>query len=419
MRTHSQIVSDMEPDTVMVTEVRPKYSRTEVCSQQFKLDGFELFTNVDEDATGRGVAIYVVDHLLANVNLIYIGIVNKESIWLEFTNGVNSKAILGCVYRSPSSTSDDDAKLHNILAELSNLNAANLLIMGDFNHPEIDWESTTTDRNSNHSSQHFIDAVRDAYLYQQVTQPTRHRHGQKSNLLDLVLTSSEDTISNLEYHAGIGLSDHLVLSCNLNVKHNRLKEGTSRWNYHKGDYDTMNAKLQAIDWSSKLHDLNTEEAWSYFSSALRNEMDTHIPKSIPKRNKRRKIWMTKEVTAKHRKKQRAWKKYKESGNRWDYVRATNEKNELTMMTRNLCRDFERNLAMNVKQNPKAFWRYCKSKLKNRSKLGDLKTSDGSLTSDDVTKAELLNQYFVSVFTNEDTTYIPDMAAKYNSPDDVV
>ena len=28
----------------------------------------------------------------------------------------------------------------------------------------------------------------------------------------------------------------------------------------------------------------------------------------------------------------------------------------TMMTINLCRDFEYNLARNVKQNPKAFWR---------------------------------------------------------------
>jgi len=79
-----------------------------------------------------------------------------------------------------------------------------------------------------------------------------------------------------------------------------------------------------------------------------------------------------------------------------------KKTQLTMMTRNLCRDFEYNLARNVKQNSKAFWRYCKSKMKNRSKLGDLKTADGKLTGDDETKAELLNSFFVSVFTHENT-----------------
>ncbi|KAK2165457.1 hypothetical protein LSH36_50g07027 [Paralvinella palmiformis] len=41
-------------------------------------------------------------------------------------------------------------------------------------------------------------------------------------------------------------------------------------------------------------------------------MEKHIPKSVPKKNKRRKIWMTKEVTAKYRKKQLAWKKYKDT-----------------------------------------------------------------------------------------------------------
>ena len=60
-------------------------------------------------------------------------------------------------------------------------------------------------------------------------------------------------------------------------------------------------------------------------------------------------------------------------------------------------------ARNVKQNPKAFWRYCRSKIKNRSKLGDLKMADGKLTGDDdETKADLLNSFFASVFTHENT-----------------
>ena len=66
-------------------------------------------------------------------------------------------------------------------------NAVDLVIMGDLNHPEIDWESVTTEKSINHSSQHFIDAIRDAYLYQHVTQPTRYRHSQNPNFLDLIL----------------------------------------------------------------------------------------------------------------------------------------------------------------------------------------------------------------------------------------
>lgn len=409
------IVSDMEPDIVMVTEMRPKYSREEVCCQQYKLEGFELFSNVDDANVGRGIGIYVADHLATKVNLVNMDSEYRDSIWLEMTTGAGGKVTLGCVYRSPSSTPDDDAKLHNMLGKLSSLNTAEVIIMGDFNHPDIDWETITTNRSTSHSSQHFIDAVRDAYLHQHVSQPTRYRHGQTPHLLDLILSSSENAINNVECHAGIGLSDHLVISCTIEVMQNRLTEGNPRYNYNKGNYDTMNEELLEIDWTNKLDALNFEDAWSYFSTTLEQMIASHIPKSTPRKNKRRKIWMTKEVAAKHRKKQRAWKRYKETGNRWDYIRATNEKNELTLMTRNLCRDFEYNLAENIKKNPKAFWRYCKSKLKNRSRLGDLKSTDGTLTSDDKAKAELLNEYFVSVFTKEDTTEVPDLPHKQQTP----
>ena len=135
-------------------------------------------------------------------------------------------------------------------------------------------------------------------------------------------------------------------------------------------------------------------------------MRKHIPTTIPKKDKRRKIWMTREATAKHTRKQQAWNKYKQTRDHDDYIRATTEKNEFITMTRNLCRDFERKLACSLNENPKDFWRYCKSKLKNKSGLGDMQQVNGNLTSDDREKAELLNTYFTSVFTREDTSVIP-------------
>jgi len=77
------------------------------------------------------------------------------------------------------------------------------------------------------------------------------------------------------------------------------------------------------------------------------------------------------------------------------------------MTRNLCREFEKDIAKNIKSDPKAFWRYTNSKLKSRPNLGDLVDEDGKLTSDDNKKAELLNN-FTSVFTQEDTSKIPKL-----------
>ena len=85
--------------------------------------------------------------------------------------------------------------------------------------------------------------------------------------------------------------------------------------------------------------------------------------------------------------------------------------------RNLSRDFEHNMASNLKHNPKAFWSHCKSKLKNRSDLktdlSDLKTEGGN---QNIPKGDLLNQYFASVFIQDNKDNIPDIAEKYHRPD---
>ena len=80
----------------------------------------------------------------------------------------------------------------------------------------------------------------------------------------------------------------------------------------------------------------------------------------------------------------------------------------------LCRDFEHDLARNLKTNPKAFWRYTNIKLNNKPKLGDLKQEDGSYIQDDQTKAQLLNTFFSSVFTRANTESMPTIAPRHDN-----
>ena len=57
-------------------------------------------------------------------------------------------------------------------------------------------------------------------------------------------------------------------------------------------------------------------------------------------------------------------------------------------------------------NPKAFWSYAKSRLKTRSKIDELILVDGSRAQTDKDIANALNDFFSSVFTEEDLRYIP-------------
>ena len=74
--------------------------------------------------------------------------------------------------------------------------------------------------------------------------------------------------------------------------------------------------------------------------------------------------------------------------------------------RNAVREFEKQIAGEAKRNPKAFYRYARSKMKTKSTVGDLERLDGTMADTDVQKAEVLNSFFASVFTTEGEGDIP-------------
>ena len=74
--------------------------------------------------------------------------------------------------------------------------------MGDFNFPHINWNTYDSDA----ASVSFINLVMDNYLSQYVKEPTR-----ESNLLDLVLTSEEAMVENVEVLEHLGNSDHNIV----------------------------------------------------------------------------------------------------------------------------------------------------------------------------------------------------------------
>jgi len=82
-----------------------------------------------------------------------------------------------------------------------------------------------------------------------------------------------------------------------------------------------------------------------------------IPTSKLSKERRKKLWMNREALAMHRKKRKAWKQYKLTKSDADHIRACQVKNELSKLTRLLCKEFEKDLAQSVKCGPEAFWRY--------------------------------------------------------------
>jgi len=99
--------------------------------------------------------------------------------------------LIGIVYHSLSSSGIHNSRL--ILSAIRSINDLNsccqALLIGDFNVPGTNWENLDYTGNVSSLAADLLDATIDAYLYQNVTDFTHHRSGQKSSILDLVFIS--------------------------------------------------------------------------------------------------------------------------------------------------------------------------------------------------------------------------------------
>ena len=73
--------------------------------------------------------------------------------------------------------------------------------------------------------------------------------------------------------------------------------------------------------------------------------------------------------------------------------------------------YEKEIALQAKKNPKAFYKYVNSKVKTRGSIGNLASESGGIISEDGQKAQAFNDAFASVFTREDLINVPAVEAR--------
>ena len=202
-------ITVIKPDIVCLNEVCPKNSRFDVQEEQLNIEGYYIMHSGFEH---RGTCIYIANHLSATQTKL--GSDFEESVWCEIL--INSeKILLGCIYRSPSSSVENNKSLNELLDHLPSIQHDHLVMVGDFNFKEIDWKNKIVRASESHPATDFYDKTNDLFLTQHVHEPTRFRDGQIPSVLDLLFTSSDDMVENLTIGPPIGLSDHVVLKFSL------------------------------------------------------------------------------------------------------------------------------------------------------------------------------------------------------------
>ncbi len=192
----------------------------------------------------------------------------------------NDKLLVGCVYRSPNANNVYNSNVNKFISKITQMKYSHILILGDFNYPDISWDTwTTNSNNENDINNLFLNAVKDSYMSQHVDQPTRIRGSQVPSLIDLVLTNEPGMVNNVEIQSPLGASDHGLLAFTFYCYNVRPKNAPLKYQFSRGDYCSMKQDISTTKWNEVFSpDDSVDELWKKFSKVVQESMAKHIPK---------------------------------------------------------------------------------------------------------------------------------------------
>ena len=282
--------------------------------------------------------------------------------------------------------------------------------MGDFNLPKINWHGQWSGDYNNE----FLESLRDSYLSQMVNKPTRCREGQTPNVLDLIIVNDELMISDIDHICPVGNSDHETLFFNLYIQYKARVENDYKYNFKLGNFNAMREEMGSINWLF-LNESNVNDCWNAIKEQLLSCMDKYIPKVKKGGRQAKPLWMNNKTMKAIKKKYAFYKRYLNTRDGLDYQRHIKMRNKSNRLVKMSKKEYEKSIAKNCKSNNKIFWKYVNFKLKTNVGVSTLISNTGNIAVNDHDKANVLNSYFSSVFTDEDLESIPtlDEAEKSN------
>ena len=151
-------VTKEKPDIVGITET---WAYEDIQDSEISVNGYTLLRKdrvVGDKLRGGGVALYIKEEFNVVIRDDLTEVDFPECIWGNIEIG-GEKTLVGVCYRPPANNKTSDEAMYKLLTKASR---ETVLIMGDFNFPELDWERPETLEDS-HA---FVECINDNFLFQ-------------------------------------------------------------------------------------------------------------------------------------------------------------------------------------------------------------------------------------------------------------
>ena len=392
------MIASEELDIIGITETWIQ-EKTKDFIGEYEIPGYKLFKKDRLNKKGGGVMLYVRNHL----NPTECKIESNYEVIGANINSLGKNLSILVIYRPPHQTQEHDEEFYRQLGKEVNNKLS--VLMGDFN-ASVNWD--TMNSTSYTEGNRLLEFVHNEFLHQWVDKPTRG-----DNILDIVLTTEDDLISNITVGENIGKSDHKIVRFQINVPQHRDKKIVKKLDYRQSNWTQLKEYIKNLEYNETG---SIDIHWDSFAEKYKEKRSRCIPfrKVLPNGTPQPK-WFNRTIANTIKKRDRKHKSMGLHPSRCEINEHIKLCRKVDKLVRNAKISEEKRVASVSKENPKEFFGYVNSRKPIKNNISPLRDSEGNLVTSDLGKAELMNKYFTSVFTTENLSTIPEPGVKYEGP----
>ena len=416
---------------------------------EVSMPNFSILRSDRKSREGGGVALYLREDITGDI-LVQFDNGTCEMV-IVMVHQLNT--VVTVCYRPPNTRYGQFCEMLSLLdSTLSALPTPtpNLCLMGDFNLPRscLEWQTSEDGflvpilKNHNSELQQderkldrqqaklLIDLSTKFCMQQEVRQPT---HG--AEMLDLVLVNNHEMVSTVEVEDWPDFSDHKLVKIQTNYRLGGMKEKRveqyltevarryKALNFQKAPWEVVDEELAKVNWDI-IEDATPSEALAAFHNKVLEVLEPLVP-GKPENPRIRKMKM-------QQMRRKLWKKHSKVEKKLLTACTLQTRSELLrkkwQLQRQLSDDYmasnkmeEDEAVLRIKQNPRAFFSFCRSRAKIQAKVGPfLDPATGKSNPSPDFAAECLRSQYNSVFSSprkEWTVTDPAEFFSSKSPDD--
>ena len=166
--------------------------------------------------------------------------------------------MVGVYYRLPNQGEPVDEAFLLQLQEASRSQA--LILLGDFNHPDICWKSSTA---SCRQCRRLLECIEDNFLSQVIDSPTTG-----DAILDLLVTNTSELIGDVKIGGSLGCSDYVLVEFAVLRDMGQAKSKVRTLSFRKANFQLFKELVNRTPCETALRDKGAEQNWQIFMDAF-------------------------------------------------------------------------------------------------------------------------------------------------------